>query len=112
VTDKIVVLSTCESEHEAKRVAKHLLENQLAACVNILPGATSIFRWKDKIEEVAEYVLLIKSRRDLFPALSIELQKVHSYETPEVIALPILEGSERYIAWLNSELETGRNENA
>ena len=104
MTDKIVVLSTCESEHEARRVAKHLLENGLAACVNILPGAHSIFRWKDKIEEVAEFVLLIKSRRDLFAALSVELQKVHSYETPEVIALPILEGSERYIAWLDNEL--------
>ena len=99
-----MVLSTCESEHEAQRVAKHLLESRLAACVNILPGARSIFRWKDKIEEVAEYVLLIKSRRDLFSALSIELQKLHSYETPEVIALPILEGSERYLKWLDDEL--------
>ena len=106
MTDKIVVLSTCESEHEAKRVAKHLLESQLAACVNILPGATSVFHWKDKIEEVAEYVLLIKTRRDLFDALSIELQKVHSYETPEVIALPILEGSERYLTWLDNELKS------
>jgi periplasmic divalent cation tolerance protein len=105
VTDKIIVLSTCESEHEAKRVAKHLLENGLAACVNILPGAQSIFRWKDKTEEVAEFVLLIKSRRDLFSALSIELQKVHSYETPEVIALPILDGSERYLTWLDNELK-------
>ncbi len=107
MTDKIVVLTTCESEHEATRLAKHLLENHLAACVNILPGARSIFRWKDKIEEVAEYVLLIKSRRDLFAALSIELQKVHSYETPEVIALPVIEGSERYLKWLDDELPSG-----
>jgi periplasmic divalent cation tolerance protein len=106
VTDKIVVLSTCESEHEALRLAKHLLENRLAACVNIIPGARSIFRWKDKIEEVAEFVLLIKSRRDLFAALSIELQKVHSYETPEVIALPVLEGAERYLGWLDNELQS------
>jgi periplasmic divalent cation tolerance protein len=106
VTDKIVVLSTCESEHEARRVAKHLLESGLAACINILPGAHSIFRWKGKIEEVAEFVLLIKSRRELFAALSIELQKVHSYETPEVIALPVLDGSERYLGWLDNELQS------
>jgi periplasmic divalent cation tolerance protein len=104
VTDKIVVLTTCESEHEANRVAHHLLEKRVAACVNIIPGAKSIFRWKDKVEEVAEYVLLIKSRRGLFEALSTELQQVHSYETPEVIALPIVGGSERYLHWLDGEL--------
>jgi periplasmic divalent cation tolerance protein len=106
VTDKIVVLSTCESEHDAKRLAHILLEKRLAACVNILPGACSIFRWKDKVDEVTEYVLLIKSSRALFPALSKELQQVHSYETPEVIALPIVEGSERYMAWLDGELHS------
>jgi periplasmic divalent cation tolerance protein len=105
VTDKIVVLSTCDSEEEAKRVAHHLVEQRLAACVNVLPGARSVYRWKDKIEEAAEFLLVIKSSRDLFPALRAELQKVHSYEVPEVIALPIVDGSERYLSWLDSELQ-------
>jgi periplasmic divalent cation tolerance protein len=105
VTDKIVVISTCESEYEAKRLAHHLVEKQLAACVNIIPGARSVFRWKDKTEEVEEHVLLIKSSRTLLAALSMELQQMHSYETPEVIVLPIVGGSERYLAWLDSELQ-------
>jgi periplasmic divalent cation tolerance protein len=105
VTDKIVVLSTCDSEEEAKRVAHHLVEQRLAACVNVLPGARSVYRWKDKIEEAAEFLLVIKSSRDLFPALRAELQKVHSYEVPEVIALPIVDGSEPYLSWLDGELK-------
>jgi periplasmic divalent cation tolerance protein len=105
VTDKIVVLSTCDTEEEAKRVAHHLVEQRLAGCVNILPGARSVYRWKGKTEEAAEFLLLIKSSRDLFPALRAELQKVHSYEIPEVIALPIVDGSEPYLSWLDSELK-------
>ena len=105
MTDKIVVLSTCDTEEEAKRVAHHLVEQRLAACVNILPGARSMYRWKGKTEEAAEWLLLIKSSRDLFPALRAELQKVHSYEIPEVIALPIVDGSEPYLSWLDSELK-------
>lgn len=105
MTDKIVVLSTCDTEEEAKRVAHHLVEQRLAGCVNILPGARSVYRWKGKTEEAAEFLLLIKSSRDLFPALRAELQKVHSYEIPEVIALPIVDGSEPYLSWLDSELK-------
>jgi periplasmic divalent cation tolerance protein len=105
VTDKIVVLSTCDSEEEAKRLARHLVEHHLAACVNILPGARSVYRWKGKIEDASEFVLIIKSSRPLFPALRAELEKAHSYEIPEVIALPILDGSEPYLNWLDSELQ-------
>jgi periplasmic divalent cation tolerance protein len=105
VTDKIVVLSTCDSEEEAQRLARHLIERRLAACVNIVAGARSIYRWKDNIEEAAEFLLVIKSKRDLFPALRAELETVHSYEIPEVIALPILDGSEPYLDWLDGELQ-------
>ena len=103
MTDKIVVLTTCDSEQEAEQVARRLIEKRLAACVNILSGARSIYRWKGAIEEAAELVLLIKSRRDLFPALRAELSRVHSYEVPEVIALPVVDGSEAYLAWLEGE---------
>jgi periplasmic divalent cation tolerance protein len=104
VTDKIVVLSTCDSEEQAGKIARHLIEKRLAACVNILPGAQSIYRWKDAIEQTAEFVLLIKSRRDHFSALCTELASVHSYEVPEVLALPVVDGSEDYLAWLDREV--------
>jgi periplasmic divalent cation tolerance protein len=113
MTDKIVVLSTCESEEEAVRVARHVVEKRLAACVSILPKARSIYRWaaksgpekgKIKIEDASEFVLLIKSRRDLFDALRAEIVKIHSYELPEIIALPLVDGSAEYLAWLDREL--------
>jgi periplasmic divalent cation tolerance protein len=103
VTDKIVVLSTCESEEQASSIARHLVEKRLAACVNIVPGARSIYRWKGAVEEASEWVLLIKSRRELFPQLRAELEKMHSYEVPEAIALPIVDGSEAYLEWLERE---------
>jgi periplasmic divalent cation tolerance protein len=104
VTDKIVVLSTCESSDEATKIARHLVEKRVAACVNIVPGARSIYRWKGAIEEAGEFVLLIKTRRDLFPHLRAELEKIHSYEVPEAIALPIVDGSEAYLGWLDREV--------
>jgi periplasmic divalent cation tolerance protein len=103
MTDKIVVLSTCETDEQAKKIARHLVEKRLAACVNIVPGAHSIYRWKGAVEEAAEFVLLIKSKRELFSALRAELAKVHSYEVPEAIALQIVDGSEEYLAWLDRE---------
>ena len=103
MTDKIVVLTTCESEEQAQRIAKHLVEKRLAACVTIVPGARSVYRWKGAIEEASELLLVIKTRRELFAALSSELASVHTYEVPEVIALPIVDGSEDYLAWLDRE---------
>ena len=106
MTDKIVVLTTCDSEKQAEKLARHLLEQRVAACVNILPKARSIYRWKEKVEETAEWVLIIKSRRDLFAALRAEIQKLHTYEVPELIALPVVDGSEAYLAWLDVQLTT------
>jgi periplasmic divalent cation tolerance protein len=104
MTDKILVLSTCSSEEQASQLARHFVERRLAACVNIIPGVRSVYRWKDKIEDDAEWLLVIKSRRGAFPALREELAKVHTYEVPEAIALPIVDGSEAYLAWLDREL--------
>lgn len=104
MTDKIVVLCSCDSEKEAMLLARRLVDQHLAACVNILKGARSIYRWKDKIEEASECMLTIKSRRDLFPALKAEVEKIHTYETPELIAIPIVDGAESYLAWLDKEL--------
>lgn len=104
MTDKIVVLSTAPSQAEATRLARHLVARRVAACVNILPGARSVYRWKGAVEEAEEHVLVIKSRRDLFPSLQRELANLHTYEVPELVALPIVEGSEPYLEWLNGEL--------
>jgi periplasmic divalent cation tolerance protein len=104
VTDKIVVLTTCESEEQARTLARHLVEHRLAACVNILPGARSVYRWKDKIEDTPEFVLIVKSRRDVFAKLREAIAHLHSYEIPEVIALPVVDGSEAYLGWLDREL--------
>ncbi len=104
MTDKILVLSTCNSEEQARAIARELVEKRLAACVNITPGVRSVYRWQGDIEESPECLLLIKSRRDLFERLAAELQKIHSYEVPEVIALQIVDGSGAYLGWLDREL--------
>jgi periplasmic divalent cation tolerance protein len=106
MTDKIVVLTTCDSEKQAAQLARHLVEHRIAACVNILPKARSIYRWQGKIEDSGEWMLLIKSRRDLFAALRAEIQKLHTYDVPEVIAIPMVDGSEAYLGWLDGQLTT------
>ena len=107
MTDKIVVMSACDSEEQAASLARHLVEKRLAACVSIIPGARSFYHWKGAIEDDAEWLLLIKSRRDLFSALRAEIGKMHTYEIPELLALPVVEGSEGYLAWLDRELPRG-----
>lgn len=107
MTDKIVVLSTAGSGEEARRIALHLVEKRVAACVNITPGVRSIYRWKGIVEESAEVMLLIKTRRALLRALEIELRAVHSYEVPEIVALPIVDGLEQYIEWIDAETGAG-----
>lgn len=104
MTDKIVVLSTCDSEDQARQIARRLVEKRLAACVNVVPRIRSIYRWQGKIEEATEHLLLIKSRRGLFEQLRDELQRIHSYEVPEVVALPVEDGAEAYLNWLDQEL--------
>lgn len=104
MTDKIIVLTTCGSEEEGRRIARGLVEKRLAACVNVAGGVRSVYRWKGAIEEDTEHLLIIKSRRDLFERLCGELQALHSYELPEVIALAVVDGSEAYLGWLDREL--------
>ena len=104
MTDKIVVLSTCASPMEAQRVARALVEKRLAACVNVMPGVQSVYHWKEAVEESEEVLLVIKSSRALFSQLRSEIERLHSYELPEVIAIQIVDGSEGYLTWLDREL--------
>src|SRR4051812_49255634 len=104
MTDKIVILCTCASAEEAERIARALLDARLAACVNVVPGARSFYRWKGAIEESSEFLLIVKSSRPLFPALRDALGKLHSYEVPEIVALPILDGAPNYLRWLEENL--------
>jgi periplasmic divalent cation tolerance protein len=104
MTDKVVVFSTCGSAEEAGRVARALVEKRLAACVNVINGVRSVYRWKEAIEEEEEVLLLIKTSRALVEELRAEIERLHSYEVPEVIALAVVDGSERYLAWMNREL--------
>jgi periplasmic divalent cation tolerance protein len=104
MTDKIVILSACESEEQAAQIARRLVDQRLAACVNIQPKVRSIYRWKDAIEDTSEWMLVIKSRRDLVPSIRAEIEKIHSYEVPEMLALAVVDGSESYLEWLDREL--------
>ncbi len=104
MTDKIVVLSTCASEEEAGRIARALVEKRLAACVNVLAGVRSVYRWKNAIEDGQEVLLVIKSSRGHFEELRAEIAKLHSYEVPEIVALPIVDGAETYLEWMDKEL--------
>jgi len=104
MTDKIVVLSTCGSEEEGERIARLLVDRRLAACVTVVPGARSFYRWQGKVESADEWILLIKSSRGRFDELRLALQTAHSYEVPELIALPVVEGAPNYLNWLEESI--------
>jgi periplasmic divalent cation tolerance protein len=109
LTDKVagecVVLVTCANVAEAKRIARAVVEARLAACVNILPGAViSIYRWRGKVESASERLLLIKTSRKHLAKLRAAVERLHSYDVPEFIALPIAAGSRAYLRWLAMNL--------
>lgn len=105
MTDKIVVFSNCGSAEEAGQVARKLVEARVAACVNIVPGVRSLYHWQGKVEDSSEWMLIIKTRRDLFDKLSSELRKLHSYQVPEIVAMPLVDGSEDYLDWIDRETD-------
>ena len=102
MSDAIVVFMTAANGEEATRLADMLVGAHLAACVQILPEMESVYRWQGKIERQAEVLLLAKTTKDKFDDLEREVRALHSYETPEIIAVPVAFGSAPYLEWLES----------
>ena len=107
--DKIVVLTTCGSAREVRRIARKLVQTRLAACVNVVRSPVeSIYRWKGKVESAKEVLLVIKTSAKKFPQVERTIRELHSYDVPEIIALPVVAGSRDYLAWLNDSLKADR----
>ena len=105
MTNKRIVLSTVGSKEEARKIAHHLVEQQLAACVNIVPKIESVYRWQGKVESNREYLLLIKTSSEKFPQVRDAMRELHSYELPECIALAVEDGSPEYLQWVEESLK-------
>jgi len=110
MTDSIVVLCTCASPEDGERLARALVTGRLAACASVVPNMRSIYRWKGEVESADECLLLIKSSRRQFDELREAIEKLHPYEIPEVLALPVVEGSPNYLAWMAASLSEGADE--
>jgi len=106
-TSSIVVFVTASTEEEARRIADLLVGRRKAACVNIVPRVDSLFWWQGKLDSAQESLLIIKTRASLLPEVVNLVKGVHSYEVPEIIAMPIIGGNEDYLKWLNSEVKEG-----
>ena len=105
MTDKVIIFVTAPSRREGKNIARHLVETRLAACVSLLPLIESVYRWEGKVVDENESLLVIKSNRKLFPEIEAEISKIHSYDTPEIICLPVVDGSRKYLQWLSDSLK-------
>jgi periplasmic divalent cation tolerance protein len=101
----IVVLVTCGSEEEALKIAHSLVEERVAACVNLISPVRSIYRWEGKIWDEKEWILIIKTQKESFEELERKVKSLHSYSVPEIIGLPIVEGSSSYLQWLEEMTE-------
>ena len=104
-----VVLVTCGSRAEARRIARAVVTRRLAACANIFEQRVeSVYRWKKNVEEASEFLLLMKTSKERLAALEVEVKRLHGYEVPEFIALPIVAGSRAYLQWLGESLRRSR----
>ena len=102
----LIVLCTVPDRNTAEEIAHILIADKLAACVNIIPGVTSVYRWENRIEQAEELILVIKTGSRTFPALQEKIADLHPYELPEIIAVPIHDGLPAYLNWLTQSLET------
>jgi periplasmic divalent cation tolerance protein len=104
--ETVVVLCSCGDPEAARRIANALVEQRLAACVTILPVVESVYRWQEKIENANEALLLIKTTSHQFLALQEKILELHTYDTPEIIALPVIAGLEKYLRWLGEQVSS------
>ena len=102
-TGAIIIFITASSDEEAGNIAKTLVTEQLAACVNIIDNVRSIFRWQGDVEDADEFLLVVKTRAELLDNLTVLVKQEHSYDLPEIIALLIVGGSKEYLNWIDSE---------
>ena len=102
-----VVLSTVGTEDEASRIAHALVDRRLAACVNVIPGVGSTYRWQGAVRTDTEWLLVVKTRRDRFEEVRAAIRELHTYEVPEVVMLDIADGDAAYLAWIDTSLTGG-----
>jgi periplasmic divalent cation tolerance protein len=102
---EIVIFITASNEDEAARIAHSLVEARLAACANIVNNIRSIYKWKGSVQDDTEVLMIVKTRKSLFSAISVKVRELHSYDVPEIIALPIIDGSPDYLNWLKESTE-------
>jgi periplasmic divalent cation tolerance protein len=100
----IQVFTTTEKEDDAENIARTLIDKRLAGCVQIVGPVASTYRWQGKVEKAREWLCLIKTRQDLYAELEAAIKAIHPYETPEIIAVPIVGGSRDYLKWLDGEI--------
>ena len=100
-----LVLSTVDDEQEAARLANVLVEERLAACVNIVPGLTSIYRWEGEVQREQEYLMVVKTSEDRLEELEFRLADLHPYDTPEIVSIPVVSGNEAYLEWVREETQ-------
>jgi periplasmic divalent cation tolerance protein len=98
--EALVVYITAPNEEEAAKIAQALVEARLAGCVSIIKDIRSIYSWQGKIEDERELLMIVKTRPELFSSLKTRVKELHSYTVPEIIAMPVIDGSEEYLAWL------------
>jgi periplasmic divalent cation tolerance protein len=110
MTDKRLVLTTCGSQEEARRIAQELVERRLAACVNIVPQIESVYRWQGEVETATEWLLIIKTTAHVFESLRETLGKLHSYDVPECIEITVEDGSAAYLDWISSSVSKSPHE--
>ena len=105
MTGKLVAMVTCENRRQAERIARALVEERLAACVNVLETSVrSVYRWEGRVERARETLLIVKTARNTFSRLERRVRQIHSYDVPEIIALPVVAGSRPYLAWMGESL--------
>lgn len=100
----LVVFCTCADEQDALRIARTLVERRLAACVNVLPRGESVYRWEGEVQVESECLLLIKTTEERFNRLRDSITELHSYEVPEILAIPVWGGSDKYLAWIQGSV--------